>query len=100
MPIRLAIPRVALALLCGLAGCGSSPCKDLNAREVAVYDACGVTIPTDLEDGGSGNCAVDDTEAECVAACYEAAECNALDGSDDAANQALYDCSATCAGTL
>lgn len=79
-----------------LAGC-ETPCTELNASLVAIYEDCGVEIPTDLEDGGrGGECGATAEESDCSAACYEASGCAGIDGSDQAAADDRGACVAAC----
>ena len=86
----------SLGWVVGLVACGESPCEHLNAHLTEHYEACGVALPADLEDGGQGSCSATDAEADCVIACYEAGGCAAIDGTDEAASDALVDCEAGC----
>ena len=87
--------RCTLILAAIAAGC-ETPCTDLNASLVALYEDCGLDLPADLEDGGEGDCAISDEEADCEEACYDAGGCPALDGSDEAAAEALATCLLDC----
>lgn len=82
-------------LLLLLGGC-ASPCEKLNDAIVSKYEECGIELSSDLEDGGSGDCAIEADEADCTGACYSDADCAALDGTDPDAALTFADCLVGC----
>jgi hypothetical protein len=84
-----------LPVLLVVLGC-NTPCKDLNAYLVEVYDGCALPLPEDLEDGGKGACPASWEETECTKACYDEVPCGALDGSDPVANEDWNTCLQAC----
>jgi hypothetical protein len=94
---------LALCAAFAFAGCGDDDCTDGANRILAVQESCGFEVPdTDGGDGDGGEC----TEAagalaQCVAECYEAADCAGVPGATDfdATSQAAMDlnsCVAMC----
>ena len=86
---------VPLFGILALAGC-ETPCTELNASLVAIYEDCGVEVPSELEDGGKGECGTTPEEADCTLACYDEAGCAGLDGTDEELASAMGPCVYAC----
>jgi hypothetical protein len=79
---KIVVASFALALA-ALQGC-STPCDDAAAAIQAKNDACGVEAPAEGEGEGEAECSeADGIKATCTAACFTAADCIAISGSDD-----------------
>jgi len=88
-------------LLIGLsvAGCSRNPCDVWRDDVAETYEACGITemvtvdCPNALMDSKLED---DQDQVDCVAACDNGAGCEALDGSDADAADALDACREAC----
>ncbi|MEZ4430021.1 MAG: hypothetical protein R3A51_20270 [Nannocystaceae bacterium] len=75
---------------------GGNLCEMAIDRIIAKYESCGIDV-SDTDGGGAGECSEEaGLNAQCVAACVEAASCGAFDGSDLDASAIFGDCVTAC----